>query len=134
MRSPKELHRIAMKRRKLADGGPVLPGADDFVKGFKGVKEYAYGGRVLDERPGDDQGPEDSDLQDRQIERQDETADQNDHNMPMMRNAGQMLSNAVEDAEEIQHDPNDHGSQEGRREADEELLRHRRDRLRSRMK
>jgi hypothetical protein len=200
-------------RKRMADGGPVLPGAEDFVKGFKGatheyaeggeiskryevssgsdehheseteaerrmrptqqdkqdddgasgamqsdralepimqgkvneyaadenredysnqgsrskfphkIQEYAYGGRVLDERPGDDQGPEDSDLQDREIERQNETADQNDRNYREKRDQGQHLSNASEDRQEEHKQPMHENERADRRDDEKEYFR-----------
>jgi hypothetical protein len=136
MRSPKEMSK-AIRKKKMADGGPVLdPDAtESFVKGFKGVKEYAYGGRVLDERPGDDQGPEDSDLQDRQIERQNETAAQNDDNMPEPDMQGERESNASEDVMEEREQPLNQDRNANHEDHEKELLRNaRKDRIRKRMR
>lgn len=89
-------------------------GRDDAIEGLSAAEEadskdledkvninsYAYGGRVLDKRPGMSQGPEDKDLQDLEIERQNQTADQNDSNDPKMHDQGQGLSNEAEDNQE----------------------------------
>jgi hypothetical protein len=136
MRSPKEMSK-AIRKKKMADGGPVLdPDAtESFVKGFKGVKEYAYGGRVLEERPGLDQGPEDCDLQDSEIERQGETAEQNDDNIPKADMQGEHESNANEDHTEEREQPLNQDRNANHEDHEKELLRNaRKDRIRKRMR
>ena len=101
------------------------------------MKKSGYGHRVLDNRPGQDEGPILSDLQDSEIERQDETTDALDENSPMhtSEHEGQDLSNATESSEEERTQKTSNGSMEGREEADRELLRNaRKERIRSKMR
>jgi hypothetical protein len=96
------------------------PTQDDAVH----ANSYAYGGRVVDKRPGKDQGPEDSDLQDSEIERQNETTDAMDDNIPVKRTMGQQLSNASESSEEEDEQSNHENDRADRRDDEKELLRH----------
>lgn len=101
------------------------------------MKKSGYGHRVLDNRPGEDEGPILSDLQDSEIERQDETTEKLDDNSPMHMSAheGEDTSNATESSEEEKSQKTSNGSMEGREEADRELLRNaRKDRIRSKMR
>jgi hypothetical protein len=75
-------------------------GEDDQEDSVKPM-DYAFGGRVLDSRPGYSQGPMDSDLQDKEIERQNETTKALDKNMPKKHDQGQHLSNSSEQSEEM---------------------------------
>jgi hypothetical protein len=115
---------------KRDDDGALENHIDDSDQGSrsrypKKIQEYAFGGRVLDERPGYDQGPEDSDLQDKEIGRMYETADQNDRNSPMHvdKKQGQNLSNESEDHQEEQEQPIHKDRNANHEDYEKELLR-----------
>lgn len=113
---------------KVDDDGASERHIDDSDQGSRSrmrnePRKYAFGGRVLDERPGDDQGPEDSDLQDKEIERMYETADQNDHNEREIRDQGQHLSNESEDHEEEREQPIHKDRNANHEDYEKELLR-----------
>lgn len=64
------------------------------------------------------------DLQDLEIERQNETSAQTDHNTPEERSEGLDLSNKAEDADEMKEQSNHKDENANHRDDEKELLRH----------
>ncbi len=132
MKNPSALS--MMIRNKKKQKPQTDAGSEDDIQRLTALEEnelptqedevnMAYGGEVLDKRPGRDQGPEASDLQDEEIERQNETTDAMDDNIPVKRTMGQQLSNASESSEEEDEQSNHENDRADRRDDEKELLR-----------